>query len=62
MWQTIIVLVLVGLAGLYVVRRIWRTAKSKQASACCGAGQSLQTDIGPAPGKDKPASPPSCCS
>jgi|GEM_PF-3548997 len=61
MWQTIIVLVLVGLAALYVAQRIWRTVKARSGPACgCAGPGAPQSEIGRAPGNDKPA-PPSCC-
>ncbi|MBU4563536.1 MAG: hypothetical protein KMY53_13480 [Desulfarculus sp.] len=39
MWQGIIVAVVVGLAALWVGRRLWRTMRStKDQSAGCGCG------------------------
>lgn len=67
MWQTIIVIVLISLAGFYVGRRLWRTAKPKPGAAggcgcgCSPGGQSLQTEIGRAPAGEN-GGPPSCCS
>lgn len=62
MWQTVAALALVGLAAFYVVWRIRRTFSARQGPACdcgCAGACSLQTDIGRAPGDNKPG-PPSC--
>lgn len=37
MWQTVIVLIIVGLALFFVGRRMWRSARAKAGTGCgCG--------------------------
>lgn len=57
MWQGIIVAVVVGLAALWVGRRLWRTMRGAQdQNAGCGCGcQGPCHQPGPAQGPEPPA-------
>jgi hypothetical protein len=46
MWQTLIVVVVVGAAGLWLARRLWRTMSGQGPSCGCGDGSGEQAPTG----------------
>jgi len=56
MWQTAVVVVIVALAGVYVVWRLRRTVKRRQIS-CCDAGEEGRCPLQSHSGVDVKVSP-----
>ncbi|MFH1036367.1 MAG: FeoB-associated Cys-rich membrane protein [Pseudomonadota bacterium] len=65
MWQTLIVVVVVGVAALWLARRMWRTVEGKGPACGCGDDGGGQPpggcSCGSCPGAQTGAPPPEGC-